>query len=107
MANPVSLQALTLPTTISAIESKASQPTAKQTVANTDGSAPIATPAQTPAKTSPNAAADTVKISSLGQQALAESRETSTQTAKEAAHGDRQAIKLLAKQAAARAASLG
>lgn len=46
---------------------------------------------------------DTVQISQAAQQALQsmkEATETSTQTAREAAHGDRQAQRLLAKEAA-------
>lgn len=45
---------------------------------------------------------DTVQISVAAQSALAESRETSTQTAQEASRGDRQAARLLAKEAAAK-----
>jgi hypothetical protein len=42
---------------------------------------------------------DTVRISSAGRAALEEATETSAQTAKEAHSGDRQAQKLLAKEA--------
>jgi len=45
---------------------------------------------------------DTVQISTAAQTALQESRETSTQTAQEASRGDRQAARLLAKEAAAK-----
>jgi hypothetical protein len=45
---------------------------------------------------------DTVQISTAAQSALAESRETSTQTAQEASRGDRQAARLLAKEAVAK-----
>jgi len=45
---------------------------------------------------------DTVQISTAAQSALAEYRETSTQTAQEASRGDRQAARLLAKEAAAK-----
>ncbi len=43
---------------------------------------------------------DTVQISTAAQTALQESKETQAQTAQEAAHGDRQAVKLLAKETA-------
>jgi len=43
---------------------------------------------------------DTVQISSAAHQALQEATETSSQTAQEARHGDRQAQGLLAKEAA-------
>jgi hypothetical protein len=45
---------------------------------------------------------DTVQISTAAQTALQESRETSTQTAQEASRGDRQASRLLAKEAVAK-----
>ena len=47
-------------------------------------------------------APDTVKISTAGQSLLQESLETSAQTAREARGGDGQAIRLLAKEAAAK-----
>jgi hypothetical protein len=46
-------------------------------------------------------AADTVQISTAAQLALQEALETPPQTAKEAASGDRQAQRLLAREAAA------
>jgi hypothetical protein len=49
---------------------------------------------------------DTATISNAGKQALQESLETNAQTTKEASHGDLQARRLLAKEAAAKAASL-
>ena len=49
-------------------------------------------------------AADTVNISNAALAAFQEATETSVQTAKEAAKGDRQAQRLLAKEAAAKAA---
>lgn len=56
----------------------------------------------TQAKPKPAAQAqDTVQISSAAQAALQEATETAAQTAKEARSGDRQAQKLLAKEAAA------
>jgi hypothetical protein len=48
----------------------------------------------------PSAPKDTVQISTAAQTALQESKESQAQTAKEAAHGDRQAVKLLAKETA-------
>jgi hypothetical protein len=47
-------------------------------------------------------APDTVKISTASQTLLQESLETSAQTAREARGGDGQAIRLLAKEAAAK-----
>jgi hypothetical protein len=44
---------------------------------------------------------DTVQISGAAQSAVQEARETRTQTTQEAAKGDRQAQKLLAKETAA------
>jgi hypothetical protein len=51
----------------------------------------------------PQVKADSVQISNVGQAALQEATETAAQTAKEARSGDRQAIKLLAKEEAAKA----
>jgi hypothetical protein len=45
---------------------------------------------------------DTVQISGAAQSAVQEARETRTQTTQEAAKGDRQAQKLLAKETAAK-----
>jgi hypothetical protein len=50
----------------------------------------------------PKAAQDTVQISNAAQTALQESKETQVQTLQEAAHGDRQAVKLLAKETASK-----
>lgn len=47
---------------------------------------------------------DTVQVSNAAQTALKEATETSAQTLKEASAGDNQAQRLLAKEAAARAA---
>ena len=59
---------------------------------------------QQPAQPKPQpVAADTVNISSAALAAFQEATETSVQTAKEAAKGDRQAQRLLAKEAAAKA----
>jgi len=49
---------------------------------------------------------DTVQVSSAAMAALQESMETSAQTAKEARNGDGQAQRLLAKEAAAKAAEV-
>jgi hypothetical protein len=57
-------------------------------------------PAQSQAANTP---ADTVQISNAAQVALKETLETSAQTAKEAAGGDHQAQRLLAKEAAQKA----
>ena len=47
---------------------------------------------------------DTVQLSSAARAAVQEATETPPQTANEARHGDRQAQRLLAKEAAAKAA---
>ena len=64
---------------------------------------PSATPSQKPAQTasSSSAPADTVQISNAAQAALKETLETSAQTAKEAAGGDRQAQRLIVREATA------
>ncbi len=60
---------------------------------------------QQPAQPKPQpVAADTVKISSAALAAFQEATETSVQTTKEAAKGDLQAQRLLAKEAAAKEA---
>jgi len=66
------------------------------------------TPAKKPAQPAPQSSAsgDSVHLSQAAQAMLAtmqESRETAAQTAKEAGNGDRQAQRLLAKEAAAKA----
>ncbi|HEX4585630.1 MAG TPA: hypothetical protein VH183_12435 [Burkholderiaceae bacterium] len=55
---------------------------------------------QSQAPSSNAAATETVSISSAGKAAAAEATETAAQTAKEARTGDRQAQRLLAKEAA-------
>jgi hypothetical protein len=55
---------------------------------------------QQPAQSKPQPASDTVQISNAAKQALQEAIETSVQTAKEAAGGDMQARRLLAREAA-------
>jgi hypothetical protein len=57
-------------------------------------------PAAPQAALTPHVPTDTVKISTAAQTALQEATETQAQTAKEAGHGDRQAVKLLAKEVA-------
>jgi hypothetical protein len=58
---------------------------------------------QTSSKGAPQPSApDTVKISTASQSLLQESLETSAQTSREARGGDGQAIRLLAKEAAAK-----
>jgi hypothetical protein len=69
---------------------------------NTNQTQPVAKE-QTPAKTQPAAVTDTVKISTTAQEAA----ETAVQTIQEASRGDRQAQRLLAKEAAAKAAEQG
>ena len=59
-----------------------------------------ASDSSTQAKPTP-APQDTVQISKAAQTAVQEARETRTQTTQEAAKGDRQAQKLLAKETAA------
>jgi len=65
-----------------------------------------ATPEPAPAQASSKtiAPAATVNISPAAQTALQESQETQAQTVKEASHGDRQAVRLLAKETAAKKA---
>jgi hypothetical protein len=69
--------------------------------------APVAQPASSSQKpvsakapSKSNAPKDTVAISSAAQSALHEATETTVQTAKEARAGDRQAVRLLAKEEA-------
>jgi len=66
-----------------------------------------AVPAQpAPSKFGPQpSASDTVQISNAAKALLQESLETPAQTAKEASSGDVQAIRLLARHAAARASA--
>lgn len=69
---------------------------------------PAAQAAQEGQKTAPtkppSTAADSVQISKVSQVAYQEATETAAQTAKEARNGDRQAIRLQAKEEAAHAA---
>jgi len=60
-------------------------------------------PAAQPASSPQPSTTDTVQISNAARAMLQESIENPAQTAKEAAAGDRQAMRLMAKEAAARA----
>jgi hypothetical protein len=71
----------------------AAQPIAQPSTAHQASSQP----------TPPPSSQDTVLLSNAAKALVQESRETSSQTAKEASAGDIQAIKLQARQAAARA----
>jgi hypothetical protein len=75
------------------------QVTAQAAVANANQTQPSAKEA-VPAKPQP-AAVDTVTLSSAAKTAAQEATETAAQTAGEANSGDRQAQRMLAKQAAA------
>jgi hypothetical protein len=65
---------------------------------DTKSAAPSQKQAPSQAAVAPKAPQDTVQISTAAQTALQESKETQVQTVQEAAHGDRQAVMLLAKQ---------
>jgi hypothetical protein len=65
-----------------------------------------ATPVPAPVKPQP-ATTDTVLISNSAKAMMQEAQETATQTVQEASRGDRQALRLLAKEAAAKAANEG
>jgi hypothetical protein len=84
-----------------AIPSAAHTAPAVQTVLKPKPAA--ATPNSAPAPKASSPAA-TVNISNAAQTAIQESQETSAQTAKEAGHGDQQAVRLLAREAAAKKA---
>ncbi len=70
---------------------------AVKSTSDTKSSAPSQKQAPSQAAKAPQ---DTAQISTAAQTALQESKETQAQTAQEAAHGDRQAVKLLAKEIA-------
>lgn len=78
----------------------ANLPPAPAVKSTSDTQSAAASPKQAPsqAAVAPSVPRDTVQISPAAQAALQESRETPAQTAKEAAHGDRQAVKLLARE---------
>lgn len=82
--------------------------TAPEAAAQAPAAAKSATSGQTaaPAQSASKAGAttDTATISTAAQTASQEAKETPAQTAKEASHGDRQAARLLAKEAAAKKA---
>ena len=71
---------------------------AVKSTSDTKSPAPSQKQAPSQAAVAPSAPKDTLQISTAAQTALQESKETQAQTAKEAAHGDRQAVKLLAKE---------
>jgi hypothetical protein len=73
---------------------------ALKSTSDTKSPAPSQKQAPSQAAVAPSAPKDTVQISTAAQTALQESKESQAQTAKEAAHGDRQAVKLLAKETA-------
>lgn len=81
--------------------SPVSSASAPQPVAQTTAQ-PAAPPASSQAKAQATTT-DTVQISNAARVMMQEAIENPAQTAKEAAAGDRQAIKLMAKEAAARA----
>jgi hypothetical protein len=96
MLSPISLN--TPATAVADLSASTSQKTAAPTPVSSQSSSPTTAPA---AQSAPSV--DTVKISSAGQQALQESRETPAQTTKEASRGDLQAKHLLAKLATEKA----
>lgn len=61
-------------------------------------------PAQSQASSKASVPTDSVKISTAAQTALQEAQENQAQTVKEANHGDQQAKRLLAKEAATKKA---
>ncbi len=69
-----------------------------KSTSETTAAAPTQKKASLLAAVTSSAPPDTVQISTAAQAALQESRETAGQIAKEAAHSDRQAVKLLAKE---------
>jgi hypothetical protein len=71
---------------------------AVKSTSDTKSAAPSPKQAPSQAVVAPSASQDTVQISAAAQMALQESKETQAHTAREAAHGDRQAVKLLAKE---------
>jgi hypothetical protein len=75
----------------------------EMTIANSAQAKPAASASasQKPVPSQTPAPVDTVQISNVAQAALKESIETAAQTAKEAAGGDLQAQRLLAKEMAA------
>ena len=86
-------------------QTDAAQVAAQAAAANTNQTQPVA-PKPAPAKPQPTTT-DTVQISSSAKAMMQEVQETAAQTTQEAAKGDRQAQRLLAKEAAAKAAPQG
>ena len=86
---------------ISPISNTPSAELAAPPVAKTSAPQPSAQVAQPAA--SKQSSNDTVQVSSAAKALLQESQETSAQTSREARSGDQQAIRLLAKRAAAKA----
>ena len=95
---PMSLSIHTTPPAAPAAD-LAPAPAVKSTL-DTTSAAPSQKQASSQAAVTQSAPKDTVQISTAAQAALQESRETPAQTAKEAAHSDRQAVTSLAKQTA-------
>jgi len=75
---------------------------AVKSTSDTKSAAPSPKQAPSQAAVAPSTPKDSVQISTAAQTALQESKETQAQTAQEAAHGDRQAVKLLAKETASK-----
>jgi hypothetical protein len=71
------------------------------TIASATPTRPVAKPAVSQPQSTTRTTTDTVQISSAAQAALKEVTETPAQTAQEARNGDRQALRLLAREAAA------
>jgi hypothetical protein len=90
---------LSIPSTASDVRAAnlAPAPAVKST-SDTKSAALAQKQAPSQAAAAPSASQDTVQLSTAAQTALQESKETQAQTAQQAAHGDRQAVKLLAKE---------
>jgi hypothetical protein len=93
------MKAPSIQSTAPAVEAAnlAPAPAVKST-SDTTSAAPSHKQASSHAAVSPNAPRDPVQISNAAQTALQECKETQAQITQEAAHGDRQAAKLLAKE---------
>jgi hypothetical protein len=86
-------------------QTSAAKVDAQAAAANANQTQPAA-PEQAPAKAQ-TATTDTVLISNSAKAMMQEIQETAAQTSQEAAKGDRQALRLLAKEAAAKAEQQG
>jgi hypothetical protein len=86
-------------------QTDAAKVTAQAAAANAAQTQPAA-PQPAPVKPQP-ATTDTVLISNSAKAMMQEAQETAAQTVQEANRGDRQALRLLAKEAAAKAANAG